>query len=281
VIRLETALDRVLEKKTVLNVKDSLEFELKAHARSLANADPNSSFTELLRLSSDTVLLLQDAADGKSPVKKMKIRFIEESGVYDQRLPNYDHISVDKVQKALDSLRSINLSGQSDNPAFKPINMDDVNDYLAQLKKDHSALNSQLDNATDKNILDPEWLKALSNVQLKTAGTVDGLQTAISKAQLEHSKKASHFQSDFYRMVDLQEDNKKKREALIQKMKDLEKKNEKIKQKCKGRLDTLVRELNDPRLLERVAKHNSELELFTSIYKPEVEKVGWLHAGQE
>jgi hypothetical protein len=263
----------VLALKSFGQSKDFLDVELRQHCRTIASADALASFGQVLRLSADTLLLLQDALEDKAEVKRAKVRFVEDLGAFDSKLPAYDYIKLDQVQAAVDQLQRSTSAQTNLGPGSKKTNLDDVMDNLDKLVADHKALGLQFSKASESTILDPNWINELGSLQNKTAQTTDNLQAALSDAHLDSCKKATHFQSDYYRLLDLQEHNRKKREEIKSRARELEKRNEKIRLLCRVRLDGIVKEANDPRLLERVSKHNSEIEDYLKISLSDVRKV--------
>lgn len=262
--------------KALHNPKEFLDVELRNHSRTIASADIQANLTQVLRLAPDTVLLLQDAVQDKATVNKIKVRFLDESGAFDQKLPTLEHIKIEAIQAAVNEInKQQSMTQLTPSVRGQKTNLDDVVAHLSKLKSTHSALGLEFDKASESTVLSDEWLTQLSKLQQETAITVDDLQTSITAAFEDNCHKAAHFLSDFYRLKELQDHNKKKGEAVTQKLKKLEKRNEDIRNLGRERLDSLVKELNDPRLLEKIAKHNSEIEQYLSIYYNEAYRVDY------
>jgi hypothetical protein len=269
--RLAEGFEKVLTARSLGGSGDSLDVELRQHSRTIATADQDATFPQAILIADDTILVFQDSIDPSSSVRRAKVRFLEDAGAFDHKLPSYDHIKIDKVQE---SINKVTLS--TDKPSSfdaKKADLDDMNSNLELLKADHKALESHFTKASESTILQPEWIAQLSTLQRKTALDTEKLQIAISDAHLETCKRASHFHSDYYRLIDLQDLNRKKREDLKDRAIKIEKRNEKIKKLCRFKLDSIVKDANDPHTIEKISKHNSEIEQYLKIYKNDAKKV--------
>lgn len=251
----------------------SLDVELRQHSKTIASADTGASFSQSILISDDMIVVFQESIDPSLSVRRAKVRFVEEAGAFDAKLPSYDHIKIDKVQESISNLR-IPIAEKPAGLGLKKTNLDDVMSSLELLKADHKALAALFSKATEANIFKKDWMDELVGLQRKVALNTEKLQIAISDAHLETCKKASHFHSDYYRLIELQDLNRKKRESLKERAKEIEKRNEKIKKLCRSKLDSIVKEANDPHMIEKISKHNAEIEQYLKIYKPEAKKVG-------
>lgn len=252
------------------SIQNMLDDNFKQHCKKLAIADPGSSVRCLAKLDPDTVVIFQKSSVQGVPVKGVKLALVDRSIEADIGTRSYDHINDDLISAAL---KADSRLGKSSSSKFTQIDLTEIDKLMEKMKSLKSAFELHLGKVTEKDLTTDIWLNRLSELQREMAATAVSLKEKLASAMIVTSQKTTHFQSDYYRMIETQQSNFKHYGTIVTRLNNLKIKNDELRNKCKAKLEQFAADSIDPAKADMIERSTTDASKFVNIVKNSVASV--------